>query len=221
MGTAEGRPGSTESGAVGMITATDLRIYFVGAHSTGKTTLARHVAKKFDLPMLSEVARGVLAELETTLDRVHVDIDLCDEFQGTIFHRQIEQESEQERGFVSDRAFDNVAYAAMFSRISHELTSNEDFAAYMEQLRRPGRIVFYVRPHKRLLRADGVRTDLDWQSVCRLDGAIMLLLEAYGVPYFTVADYSMRDRVRLVDGIIRLAANFFRGMAEESIKRNP
>ena len=37
------------------------RIYLVGAHSTGKTTLARWIRDRYRLPMISEVARGVLA----------------------------------------------------------------------------------------------------------------------------------------------------------------
>ena len=38
-----------------------VRIYLVGAHATGKTTLARWVRDRYGLPMISEVARGVLA----------------------------------------------------------------------------------------------------------------------------------------------------------------
>ena len=32
------------------------RIYFVGAHSTGKTTMARWVRDRYGLPMIAEVA---------------------------------------------------------------------------------------------------------------------------------------------------------------------
>ena len=35
------------------------RIYFVGAHSTGKTTLARWVRDRFDLPMIAEVGASI------------------------------------------------------------------------------------------------------------------------------------------------------------------
>ena len=48
----------------------DMPIYLVGAHSTGKTTLARWVRDAFGLPMISEVARGVLAEMEAQLDSI-------------------------------------------------------------------------------------------------------------------------------------------------------
>ena len=44
-----------------------MRIYFVGSHATGKTTLCRYVSRRYGLPMISEVARAVLAEMETAL----------------------------------------------------------------------------------------------------------------------------------------------------------
>ncbi len=55
------------------------RIYLVGAHSTGKTTLARWVRDRYGLPMIAEVARGVLAEMEERLDALRSDIDLVDD----------------------------------------------------------------------------------------------------------------------------------------------
>jgi hypothetical protein len=38
-----------------------MRIYFVGAHATGKTTLARYVRDRYGLKLISEVARSILA----------------------------------------------------------------------------------------------------------------------------------------------------------------
>lgn len=55
-----------------------IRIYFVGAHSTGKTTLARWVRDQYGLPMISEVARGVLAEMEEQLDRLRSRLEVVD-----------------------------------------------------------------------------------------------------------------------------------------------
>src|SRR5262249_20129426 len=45
-----------------------MRIYFVGSHATGKTTMCRYVSRRYGLPMITEVARAVLAEMETSLD---------------------------------------------------------------------------------------------------------------------------------------------------------
>ena len=95
---------------------TPLRIYLVGAHATGKTTLARWVRDTYGLPMISEVARGVLAEMEAQLDGIRSNIALIDRYQAEVFERQIEAEAAQPGSFVSDRAFCNLAYAAHHAR---------------------------------------------------------------------------------------------------------
>ena len=55
-----------------------MRIYFVGSHATGKTTMTRYVSRRYGLPMITEVARAVLAELETSLDALRTDVDLVE-----------------------------------------------------------------------------------------------------------------------------------------------
>ena len=66
------------------------RIYFVGSHSTGKTTMARYIHEKYNMPMVTEVARTVLAETETEIEKLRTDIDLVNVFQKKIFNRQIQ-----------------------------------------------------------------------------------------------------------------------------------
>src|SRR5438046_10501668 len=95
-----------------------MRIYFVGSHATGKTTLCRYVSRRYGLPMISEVARAVLAELETSLDALRTDMDLVAEYQERVFSRQAAIETQHEQRFVSDRAPANPAYGA-----GHALTS--------------------------------------------------------------------------------------------------
>ena len=64
-----------------------IRIYFVGAHATGKTTLARYVRDRYGLTLISEVARTLLAELDQVahrrLGRVAVGRDVLDHLAGT------------------------------------------------------------------------------------------------------------------------------------------
>ena len=109
-----------------------MRIYFVGSHSTGKTTMARYISRKYGLPMISEMARAVLAELETSLDALRTDPDLVAEYQRRVFDRQVEVEHSQPGGFVSDRAFDNLAYAAEHTIISADMMDSAQFRSYME-----------------------------------------------------------------------------------------
>ena len=104
-----------------------MRIYFVGSHATGKTTMTRHVSRTYGLPMITEVARGVLAELEIGFERLRSDIEMVNMYQKRVFERQIEVERLQKGSFVSDRAFDNLAYAAEHTTNLAELMATQEF----------------------------------------------------------------------------------------------
>lgn len=179
------------------------RIYMVGAHSTGKTTLARWVRDTYGLPMISEVARGVLAEMEARLDALRSDIDLVNRYQREVFERQISNELSQTGSFVSDRAFCNLAYAAHHSQVLPELARDERLARYMEFVREG--LVFFVRPHRALVVHDGVRAGVEWEDVVRIDGMVKLLLEWFDVPYIPMASLSMQERVRQLERVLSLA----------------
>ena len=177
-----------------------MRIYFVGSHATGKTTLCRYVSRRYGLPMITEVARAVLAELETNLDALRTDMDLVAEYQRRVFSRQVATERQQEDGFVSDRAFDNLAYAAEHTTIVADLLGNKDFDDYMRWVAEG--VVFFLRPHPSLLKDDGVRAGVSWDSVVRIDGMIKLLLEQHRVRYLPVESVSMQERVRALEFVL-------------------
>ena len=180
-----------------------LRIYLVGAHATGKTTLARWIRDRYQLPMIAEVARGVLAEMEAQLDALRSDVDLVDQYQAQVFERQLEAERAIPGSFVSDRAFCNLAYAAHHSTIMSSIFRDPRLATYMDWVRNG--LVFFLRPHKELVREDGVRAGLEWEEVIRIDGMVKLLLEMFGIPYIPVESLAMQERVRLMQRVLDLA----------------
>ncbi|MEO6595090.1 MAG: ATP-binding protein [Planctomycetota bacterium] len=179
------------------------RIYLVGAHATGKTTLARWVRDHYGVPMIAEVARGVLAEMEERLDTLRTDMALVNSYQREVFRRQIEAEAAVEGSFVSDRAFCNLAYAAHHSTILGEIFRDRRLAEYMNWVREG--LVFFLRPHRELVVADGVRAGLEWEEVVRIDGMVKLMLEMFDVPYIPIESLSMQERVRLVERVLDLA----------------
>lgn len=181
-----------------------MRIYFVGSHATGKTTMCRYVSKRYGLPMISEVARGVLAEMETSLDALRTDMDLVADYQRRVFERQVKVERLHADSFVSDRAFDNLAYAAEHTTIVADVLGDATFAEYMDWV--AGGVVFFLRPHPSLLVEDGVRAGVSWDSVVRIDGMIKLMLEHHRVRYLPVESVSMQERVRAVEFVVDLAA---------------
>lgn len=179
------------------------RIYLVGSHATGKTTLARWVRDHYGVPMIAEVARSVLAEMEENLSTLRTDIALVNRYQLEVFARQIAAEHKVGGPFVSDRAFCNLAYAAHHSTVLGQVFRDKRLVDYMDWVR--SGIVFYLRPHKDLVVADGVRAGLDWEEVVRIDGMVKLLLEMFDVPYIPVESLSMQERVRLVERVLGLA----------------
>lgn len=183
-----------------------MRVYFCGAHSTGKTTLARLVAKRYGLALLSEVARTVLAEMEYVggLPAMAGDVESVTEYQRAVWHRQARVESAAGDDYVSDRMADSLAYSALraapgtvASLMAGEVAEGSPYAKRVR-----GGTVFFVRPHLHLLREDGVRTDVDWEGVVRMDGAILMLLSMLDVPYVPISCPEVSDRLRVVEGVL-------------------
>ncbi len=177
-----------------------MRIYFVGSHATGKTTLCRYVSRRYGLPMISEVARAVLAEMETGLDALRTDMDLVAEYQERVFARQVAVEKLHEGRFVSDRAFDNLAYVAEHTTNAATMMNDQRFLDYMKWVREG--IVFFLRPHQSLLKDDGVRAGVSWDSVLRIDGMVKLMLEQHRISYLPIESVSMQERVRAVEFVL-------------------
>jgi nicotinamide riboside kinase len=177
-----------------------VRIYFVGSHATGKTTLCRYVSRRYGLPMISEVARAVLAEMETGLDALRTDMDLVAEYQERVFARQVAVEHLHDGRFVSDRAFDNLAYVAEHTTNAFAMMNDQRFRDYMKWV--SAGIVFFLRPHQSLLKDDGVRAGVSWDSVLRIDGMVKLMLEQHGVTYLPLESVSMQERVRAVEFVL-------------------
>ncbi len=166
--------------------------------------------------MISEVARGVLAEMEERLDSLRTDVDLVDRYQAEVFRRQITAEEQQLGSFVSDRAFCNLAYAAQHSTILADIARDLRLAEYMDSVRNG--LVFYLRPHRELLAEDGVRAGVAWEEVLRIDGMVKMLLEMFGVSYIPVESLPMQERIRLMENVLNLAG-FKRTSDREELER--
>jgi nicotinamide riboside kinase len=177
-----------------------MRIYFVGSHATGKTTLCRYVSRRYGLPMISEVARAVLAEMETGLDALRTDMELVAEYQERVFARQVAVEKLHDGKFVSDRAFDNLAYVAEHTTNAAAMMNDARFLDYMKWVREG--VVFFLRPHQSLLKEDGTRAGVSWDSVLRIDGMVKLMLEQHRIPYLPLESVSMQERVRAVEFVL-------------------
>jgi hypothetical protein len=142
----------------------------------------------------------VLAEMETGLDALRTDMDLVAEYQERVFARQVAVEKLHDGKFVSDRAFDNLAYVAEHTCNAAAMMNDARFLEYMKWVREG--IVFFVRPHQSLLKEDGVRAGVSWDSVLRIDGMVKLMLEQHRISYLPLESVSMQERVRTIEFVL-------------------
>jgi hypothetical protein len=153
--------------------------------------------------MITEVARAVLSEKELHLDTLRYNMDVVDDYQLSILHRQILEEQKHDN-FVSDRSFDCLAYAAQHTRILPNLLANPSLKQYVESLRDPDSIIFFVRPSKATLRDDGVRESINWDGIVSIDAMVKFMLEMWKLRYFQINMDNMQERVQLINNVISL-----------------
>lgn len=180
-----------------------MKVYVCGSHSSGKTTLARYISQTYNLPLLPEVARQILSEQELHLDSLRTDLHVVNNYQTSIFFRQIEQEDKFD-SFVSDRSFDCLAYAAQHSSILPILLKSPELATYIEKIKKSDSVVFFVRPSKATVKQDGIRETITWDGIVAIDAQVKFLCEMFEIKYFQINTDNMQERVRLVDAVLSL-----------------
>jgi predicted ATPase len=181
-----------------------MKVYFSGCHGAGKSTLAKYTSNKYNLQFISEVARMVLSERELQIDTLRYDIDLVNSYQQEVFNRQLLEESKY-KDFVSDRsAIDTLAYAGQHSQILPNLMGSNELKTYLGGLRAPDSIIFFVRPTKATMKADGVREAISWDGAVAIDAKIKLLLEMFDIRYFQINTDSAQERVKFINSILDL-----------------
>jgi hypothetical protein len=127
-------------------------------------------------------------------------MDLVAEYQERVFARQVAVEQGHAGKFVSDRAFDNLAYVAEHTTNAAAMMNDTRFRDYMKWVSEG--IVFFLRPHQSLLKDDGVRAGVSWDSVLRIDGMVKLMLEQHQISYLPIESVSMQERVRAVEFVL-------------------
>lgn len=185
-------------------------VYFVGAAGAGKTTLADYVASRYGRGRLPSAARSVMQEYGLSDERfaeMLADTVKYAEYQMRVAKRQISMEADSKFSFASDRAFDHLAYAALYGNSLKQIMDQGFMQAYIGNLLETKAIIFLVRPSKETMiaaRKEGKRTEfLVWDDMCRFDGMVQFLLEAYGIPYVPISVVEMKERKRIVDGVLQ------------------
>lgn len=154
------------------------RIGIIGAHCVGKTTLAKLLAERYNLPFIEEHARKAAMDLGIQ-DMEHVPVDKALILQKNVLAAQMSDERKHwDTGFVSDRtALDNLSYW-----IPHKLRNTPDYYAAALDVdtylrRRPYDLVVFLHPEG-TVEADGFRSTCEH---CQhlMDALIETMLEPY------------------------------------------
>ncbi len=195
------------------------RVWVVGGHATGKSVLSRWIARRYNLPRFDEVARSEIAKMgANSFDTLRTDLDAVTQFQRNVFTTQVDVGKGLDR-FVSDRAFDNLAYAceqadfgttadlwesAECRRYVGRACTRRSLGPYAKAVDANEGVVFFVRPGVVPV-ADGTRatSDLDVAGIYRIDGAIKLLLELGRVRYVPIQTTVFQERASIVSGVLR------------------
>ena len=177
-----------------------MKVYICGAHSSGKSTIARYISEKYNLPIITEVARQILSEKELNIDSLRSNLEIVDSYQKEIFYRQLEEEKKY-INFVSDRSFDCLAYAAQHSRVLNELIFSDLMKNYLNELRNDS-YIFFVRPSKATMKADGVRESLTWDGIIQIDSMCKFMLEMWNLKYYQINTDNMQERIRLIEAVL-------------------
>ena len=181
-----------------------MRIYFVGSHATGKTTMTRWVSRRYGLPMITEVARAVPRRARDQLRHAAHRYGARRGYQRRVFERQIAIERMQDKGFVSGPRVPTtwpICRRARHGPRRHHGRRQRHRSAQLHGWVSNG-LVFFVRPHRSLLKEDGVRAGVDWDSVVRIDGMVKLLLEQFRIRYLPIDTPSMQERIRTVEFVL-------------------
>ncbi len=80
------------------------------------------------------------------------------------------------------------------------MMNDQRFRDYMKWVSQG--IVFFLRPHQSLLKEDGMRAGVSWDSVLRIDGMVKLMLEQHRISYLPIESVSMQERVRAVEFVL-------------------
>lgn len=180
-----------------------LRIAVSGAQGTGKTTLARALAERLRLPLLSEVARTVAREMGIARDEP-IKPELAMRFQLAIAWRQLNKERRLWRsGFVADRSIvDQVSYlllkAAAYYNETGEISTVYDILRRTILRAERYSLVVIVPTGDGPIYDDGFRS-VDWHYQQIIHELISAHVKAWCPRYHVVpAEATVEERVESV-----------------------
>lgn len=176
-----------------------MKLIFVGAQSTGKSTVLRHY-KELGYDVITEVVRG-LAKHGVNVNEMGDDVG-----QESIFNTYYELLSQQDN-YISDRGLiDVVAYTTYL--YEHGKVAKRTLSEQYKQLKKFNEcfddILYVYFPIEFDVVDDGFRS-IDENFRYEIDQNIFTTLLDCGVPYIKVSG-SVEDRIKIIDMVLSVEA---------------
>lgn len=105
--------------------------------------------------------------------------------------------------FVSDRSLlDAIAYSIEHSTIGSTLIYSDLFKGYIKNFINKNNVIFKVNPQKSIMVQDGVREELSYEHMVKIDSYITFMLQANEIPYIQINTPNLQERIKLIDSIL-------------------
>lgn len=170
-----------------------MKIAIIGSHGIGKTTVAKEIAKRMNLPYIHEVAR------EVNNMGYEISYPSNPNTQLMIFLRQLRNEMYIWKGVFDRSLIDNIAYSIASNSFSYDILrememiavkSVEDFNA-----------IFMLHRFSNNIKKDKCRSD-DFEYHIRIECIIEDLLSNNDIKYYDVHNENHEDRISKIMNIL-------------------
>lgn len=183
------------------------KVIFVGAHSVGKTTLAKFLVSKFNCGLSSEIARDLIKEMGVNGGQIRTDPNVCFNFQKAVIQKFYSNfELFNKKFLVQDRcAIDALVYARFFlgdNEKFHELFNMNETKRLVQDYKQDS-VLFLIKPNENCLKNDGVRmmpeSINEWNEFSTIFEKVLSELD---INYFIIDKLDLNERfLQVVDKI--------------------
>ncbi|KAF0411905.1 hypothetical protein F8M41_008106 [Gigaspora margarita] len=175
-------------------------IFIVGAHSVGKTTIAKIIKiHNNNAILVDEIARTIIENFKIDVNALLEVPENYFKFETSIIKIQCAVEEQFEHKFaIFDRCIlEAIVYTKIFCKeLWKKLLTMKEVIKCLERYRQHNEYIFFlIEPHKECMENDGVRkltTDLD--ELVTFSNILKNLMDEFNIKYHLITDLDINQR---------------------------
>lgn len=180
-----------------------MRLAFTGTHSTGKTTLANKISKKFNLKLVTNISREIANQHNLKLNKSYNN-EFKSNLLQTILMEKHKEILNTNDNIIQDRSmFDVFSYTLSFfdNKQLDMKTLIYNMSILMNNYRKYDLIIHLPLNNNCLLVDDGVRDkNVEFQN--EIDGIISSLIKGFDINIYSCTESNWEDRDNEVMDVI-------------------